>query len=89
MKTRIFLLLLAALVLTGCQSLSGYKAAEIHHVMSFPLVFTDSIHASEIKKETQPAGTVIRKAGKLTHETTIAGFTRTATYKDIELEEKR
>lgn len=89
MKTRVIIALAALVALSGCQSLTGYKAEEVHHTVSFPLVFSDSIHAVGIKKETAPDGTATYKAETLTHETTISGFTRTATYKGAELNVKK
>lgn len=89
MKTRITLLIAAALALAGCQNITGYKAEEVHHTVSFPLVFSDSIHAVGIKQETAPDGTITRKADTLTHETVIGGFTRTATYKGAEIAVKK
>lgn len=82
------LLILACIALTACQSISGFKAEEVHHTVSFPLIFTDSIHALGIKKTTAADGSVIYKAETLTHETTVGGFTRTATYKGAQIKEK-
>lgn len=73
----------------GCASLGGYSASEVHQSVSYPLIFTDSIHAVGIAKETDAQGKVVRKVGTLTHETSIAGFTRTVTYKDAVVESKK
>lgn len=89
MKTRILLIVAAALALAGCQNIAGYKAEEVHHSISFPLIFTDAIHAVGIKQETDGAGVTVTRAETLTHETTIGGFTRTATYKGAEISIKK
>lgn len=73
----------------GCANLGSYNASEVHHSVNYPLIFTDSIHAVGIAKETTADGKVIRKVGTLTHETTIGGFTRTAVYKDATVESKK
>jgi hypothetical protein len=73
----------------GCANLGSYNASEVHHSVNYPLLFTDSIHAVGISKETGPDGKVVRKVGTLTHETTIGGFTRTAVYKDATVESKK
>lgn len=87
---RILLSALAAacLVLSGCQ-IKAYNAREIHRTMSYPLVFTDTVHAVGISKETGPDGAVKRKAETLTHEITVGGFTRAVTYKDAEIESEK
>lgn len=70
----------------GCANIGGYNASEVHHSVNYPLIFTDSIHAVGISKETGPDGKVVRKVETLTHETTVGGFTRTVTYKDAVVE---
>jgi hypothetical protein len=72
----------------GCANVGAYNASEVHHSVNYPLIFTDSIHAVGIAKETVD-GKVVRKVGTLTHETTIGGFTRTVTYKDAVVESKK
>lgn len=88
MKPRLILLLIP-LALAGCANLAGYKAEEVHHTVTFPLVFTDSIDAVGITKVTAADGTVTRKAETLTHTTVISGFTRTAVYKGAEIKESK
>lgn len=73
----------------GCASIGAYNASEVHHSVNYPLLFTDSVHAVNISKETGPDGKVLRKVGTLTHETTIGGFTRTVTYKDAVVESEK
>jgi len=89
MKTRLLLILASCTLLSGCANLAGYKAEEVHHTVTFPLLFTDSIDAVGIKKTTAADGTVTRKAETLTHTTVISGFTRTAVYKGAEIKEAK
>lgn len=90
MKTSIRIIaLLAALFLAGCVGITGYKASEVHQTVSFPLLFSDTIDAVGIKKETQPDGTVVRKADTLSHTTTVGGYSRQVVYKDAEIESKK
>lgn len=84
---KMILLVLVALALSGCAS---YTAEEVHHTISFPGV-SDSIHALGIKKTVDSKGRVVRKADTLTHETSILGFSRSATYKgaEVKVEKKK
>lgn len=78
----------AVLGLAGCANLPRYKAGEFHMTTSYPLVFTEQIDATGVRKTTRDDGTVVRKADNLTHSTSIFGFVRTAVYKDAEIVEK-
>jgi hypothetical protein len=80
-------LLASVLGFTGCSLVPQYRSDEVHRTISFP-GFSDEVHALGIKKDTAEDGTVIRKAETLTHTTSIAGFSRSATYKGAELETK-
>lgn len=86
MKTRILLLALASLALSGC-AITGYKAEEVHRTINFP-GFSDEVHALNIKKTTAADGTVTRKAETLTHTTSVLGVSRSATYKGAEIKSK-
>jgi hypothetical protein len=91
MRTKTFrnaVLLAFTALCGGCANIGAYNASEVHHSVNYPLIFTDSIHAVDISKETVD-GKVIRKVGTLTHEITIGGFTRTVTYKDAVVEAKK
>ncbi len=82
----VLLMLVPVLGLTGC-AINGYKADEVHRTISFP-GFSDEVHALGIKKTTAGDGTETRKAETLTHTTSIAGFSRSATYKGAEIKTK-
>lgn len=88
MKTKLIILALASLALSGCQLVPEYEAEEINRTMSIPLVFKDEVHATGIKKETDEDGSVHLKAENLTHGTTIGGFERNANYKGAKLKVK-
>lgn len=99
MNTPAYRLLRAAIVLTalgiaclvgmtGCALVPQYEADEVHRTMSIPLVFKDGVHATGIQKVTNEDGTVDLKAEVLTHDTTIGGFERNATYKGAKLKVK-
>lgn len=75
---------LAALC-SGCAIKTG-AAGEIHSTISYPLIFTDQLDATNIKKEAGPNGEEIYKAETLTHTTTVGGFSRNVTYKNVEIQ---
>lgn len=77
--------LAAAAILAGCSNLPRYNAEEITHIISGPGFSTD-LNATGIAKETLEDGTVIRRAETLTNTVKILGFSRTAVYKNAELE---
>jgi hypothetical protein len=88
-----FMVVMVAFILfmcSGCASITGYEADEVHHKMSVPLLFNDSIKAIGIKKTTNADGSVTRKAETLTHETDIVGvFNRNVTYKGAKIKEAK
>lgn len=91
MKTFLRLLALAALAcaFSGCVAIDAGSAAKIKTSMSVPMVFTDTVEASGIAKETdETTGRVTRKAKLVRHELTILGFTRAAEYEGVEIKTK-
>lgn len=77
--------LVAAVILAGCSTAPRYNAEEITHIVSGPGFSTD-LNATGIVKDTLDDGTVIRRAETLTNTIKILGFSRTAVYKNAQLE---
>lgn len=83
-----YLALIGVLIACSGCTITGYKASEVHQSVSYPLIFTDTIDATGIRKTTREDGTVVHKAESLTHSTNVGGFSRTVVYKDAELKQK-
>lgn len=81
--------LAAMLSLAGCVNIDAASASSVRQTMSYPLVFTQTVNAEGIDKQTSPDGKVVRKAKRVTHDLTILGFSRSAQYDDVKLTSKK
>lgn len=74
------------LLLSGCESLTNYKAAEVYQTSSYPLFYSKTVDAKGISKSIDPTtGKVTRTAESVTIDVEISGFKSTTILKDAEV----
>ena len=84
---RLILLSVAILLTTGCSSIPNATGKEINRSWKTPF-FSDTVSSDAVAKVTNEEGTVTRRAINYKHDTTVLGWGRTLTAKEIEFEIK-